>query len=123
MADHLIPPKDVSCADQSRRVRVFWREMGLSNFLKGGRVSEGGFQVLTETMVLEITDEGVEVADEDDKRRTLGADTVVLAVGLKSDNKLPEMLGDTGAEVYPIGDCTEARKVINAICEDTVSLP
>lgn len=90
--------------------------MGLSNFLEGGRVSEAWFQVLTETRVLEIT-------DEDDKRRTLGAGTVVLAVGLKSDNELLEMLGDTGAEVYPIGDCTEARKVINAICEDTVSLP
>lgn len=51
MADHWIPPKDVSCAEQSRRVRVFCREMGLSHFLEGGRVSEGGFQVLTETMV------------------------------------------------------------------------
>ena len=38
VADHFIPPKDVSCAEQSRRVRVFCREMGLSNFLEVGRV-------------------------------------------------------------------------------------
>ena len=38
VADHFIPPKDVSCAEQSRRVRVFCREMGLQNFLEVGRV-------------------------------------------------------------------------------------
>ncbi len=117
MADHLIPPKDVWCAEQSRSVRAFCGEMGSSHFLEGGWVSEAGFQVLTETTVLGITDEGVEVADQDDKRRTMGADTVVLAVGLKSDNELLELSGDTGAEVYPIGDCTEPRKVISAICK------
>jgi 3-isopropylmalate/(R)-2-methylmalate dehydratase large subunit len=38
VADHFIPPKDISCAQQSRRVRLFSREMGLSNFLEVGRV-------------------------------------------------------------------------------------
>lgn len=38
IADHFIPPKDVACAEQSRRVRLFSREMGLSNFLEVGRV-------------------------------------------------------------------------------------
>jgi 3-isopropylmalate/(R)-2-methylmalate dehydratase large subunit len=38
VADHFIPPKDVSCAEQSRRVRLFSREMGLTNFLEVGRV-------------------------------------------------------------------------------------
>lgn len=38
VADHFVPPKDVSCANQSRRVRLFAREMGLTNFLEVGRV-------------------------------------------------------------------------------------
>ncbi len=38
VADHFIPPKDISCAQQSRRVRLFSREMELSNFLEVGRV-------------------------------------------------------------------------------------
>ncbi len=38
VADHFPPPKDVSCSEQVRRVRLFSREMGLSNFLEVGRV-------------------------------------------------------------------------------------
>jgi 3-isopropylmalate/(R)-2-methylmalate dehydratase large subunit len=38
VADHFIPPKDVSCSEQSRRVRLFSREMGLANFFEVGRV-------------------------------------------------------------------------------------
>jgi 3-isopropylmalate/(R)-2-methylmalate dehydratase large subunit len=38
VADHFTPPKDVSCSQQVRRVRLFSREMGLSNFLEVGRV-------------------------------------------------------------------------------------
>jgi 3-isopropylmalate/(R)-2-methylmalate dehydratase large subunit len=38
VADHFIPPKDISCAQQFRNVRLFFREMGLSNFLDVGRV-------------------------------------------------------------------------------------
>ncbi|MFH1672074.1 MAG: 3-isopropylmalate dehydratase large subunit [Pseudomonadota bacterium] len=38
VADHFIPPKDIACAEQSRRVRVFSREMGLPNFFEVGRV-------------------------------------------------------------------------------------
>jgi 3-isopropylmalate/(R)-2-methylmalate dehydratase large subunit len=38
VADHFIPPKDISCAQQSRRVRLFSREMELANFLEVGRV-------------------------------------------------------------------------------------
>ena len=38
IADHFIPPKDVACAEQSKRVRLFSREVGLSTFLEVGRV-------------------------------------------------------------------------------------
>jgi hypothetical protein len=45
------------------------------------------------------------------------ADTIVLALGLKPNNGLVEGLAGKTSEVYPIGDCTEPRKVINAIWE------
>ena len=38
VADHFVPPKDVACAEQSRRVRLFSREMGLADFFEVGRV-------------------------------------------------------------------------------------
>ena len=74
-------------------------------------------EILTETKVLEITDEGITIADKHGKRSTLEADTVVLAVGLKPNEKLLKSLTDKVPEVYAIGDCVEPRIVINAIWE------
>jgi len=74
-------------------------------------------EILTNTNVLEITDEGIAIADKDGKRSTLEADTVVLAVGLKPNERLFEALNKKMLEVYNIGDCVEPRKVINAIWE------
>lgn len=37
VVDHFVPPKDVACAEQSKRVRLFSREMGLARFFEVGR--------------------------------------------------------------------------------------
>jgi len=74
-------------------------------------------RILTGANPLEITDEGVTIADKDGKRNTLKADTVVLALGLKPNRRLEETLRDKVPEIYAIGDCVEPRKVINAIWE------
>ncbi|MFC1987976.1 hypothetical protein ACFLVH_05490 [Chloroflexota bacterium] len=42
---------------------------------------------------------------------------MVLAVGLKAEEKLSGALADKVSEVYTIGDCVEPRKVINAMWE------
>ena len=73
--------------------------------------------ILAETGTLEIADEGAIVVGKDGKRRLLEADTVVLAVGAKSNRNLFEALKDSELEVYAIGDCVELRKVVNAIWE------
>ena len=44
-------------------------------------------------------------------------ETVVLAVGMKSSMELLEGLKDQIPEVYPIDDCIEPRRLINAIWE------
>ena len=80
-------------------------------------LSDAGVEILTETRVLEITGEGVGVAGKDGKKRTLVADTVMLAVGLRAEDELVEQVGEGVPEVYAIGDCREPRKVINAIWE------
>jgi len=74
-------------------------------------------QILTETKFLEITDKGIAIADKYGKRSTLEADTIVLAMGLRSNEGLLDALRDKVPEVYAIGDCVEPRKVINAIWE------
>ncbi|MFC1966782.1 FAD-dependent oxidoreductase, partial [Chloroflexota bacterium] len=80
-------------------------------------LSEAKVKILTKTMISEITDKGITVTDECGDRSTLKADTVVLAVGLKSNNHLLKALMDKVPAVYAIGDCVEPRKVINAIWE------
>ena len=59
----------------------------------------------------------ITVTDSHNKARTLKADTIVLAVGLKSNNSLVKLLRNSVPEVYPIGDCVEPRRIINAIWE------
>jgi len=80
-------------------------------------LADADVNILTETKCLEIRDNGITIADKYGKRSTLEADTVVLAVGLKSNDGLLEALKDKIHEVYAIGDCVEPRKVINAIWE------
>jgi len=73
-------------------------------------------KVLTNTEVVEITDDGPVVIDKMGERSTLKADTIVLAVGMKpNDNGLAEALQGKVPEVYPIGDCVKTGKVIDAI--------
>ena len=74
-------------------------------------------QILTETKFLEITGNGITIADKYGKRSTLDADTIVLAMGLRSNEGLLDALRDKVPEVYAIGDCVAPRKVINAIWE------
>ena len=74
-------------------------------------------EILTGARCLEITDKGMAITHKGDNNSTLEADTIVLAVGLKPNNGLLDMLRDRVPEVYSIGDCVEPRKVIDAIWE------
>ena len=80
-------------------------------------LGDADVKILTETRVLQITDESIKVADVCDRESTLEVNTIVLALGLKPDNKLYDTLKGQVVEVYSIGDCKEPRKVINAIWE------
>ena len=77
---------------------------------------DANIEILTSTKVLEITDDGIIIADKYGERK-IKADTVVLAVGFKPDRSLSETLNGQIPEVYEVGDCAEPRKVIDAIWE------
>jgi 2-enoate reductase len=81
------------------------------------RLSEAKIKILTGTRVLEITKEGVIVDSKSTGRNTMTADTVVIAVGMKSNIELQNALGDQISDVRVIGDCVEPRRVVNAIWE------
>ncbi|MFC1981739.1 FAD-dependent oxidoreductase, partial [Chloroflexota bacterium] len=72
-------------------------------------------RVITSATMLEIMDNGALISDKAGKCSTVEADTVLLACGFKPNRKLYEALKNRVPELYPIGDCVEPRKVINAI--------
>jgi 2-enoate reductase len=81
------------------------------------KLDKAKVKILTYTHVLEVTDDGIVIANEQIKKNTFEADTIVLAVGLEPNRELLEALQDRLPEVYTIGDCVDSRKVIDAIWE------
>jgi 2-enoate reductase len=78
---------------------------------------KGEVEVLTDTTLLEIDDDGVIVDGKPEGKRKLEADSVVLAMGMKPRKKLEQALEGKVAEVRAIGNCAEGRKVIDAMWE------
>jgi 2-enoate reductase len=86
-----------------------------AHFLK--LLADNGVEVLTDTEVMEVMGGGVTISGKDGKGGEVRADTVVLAIGLKSEDKLSVALTDRVSQVYLIGDVVKPRKVINAMWE------
>jgi 2,4-dienoyl-CoA reductase (NADPH2) len=77
---------------------------------------ELGISMVSSAKVERITDKGVMVKI-DGENKLIEADTVVIAVGHRSNNKLLEELKAKAPEVYGIGDCVEPRTALEAIRE------
>lgn len=75
-----------------------------------------GVEMIKNTPVKEILADGV-IFERDGKDQKVEADSVVIAVGSRSENALYEKLKDKGREVYLIGDSKEPRKILEAIQE------
>ncbi|UCG63581.1 MAG: FAD-dependent oxidoreductase, partial [Deltaproteobacteria bacterium] len=71
--------------------------------------------MLTNAHVQEITNEAVIIVDRASSRKTIIADTVVLALGLKSNDELGKLLEGKVAHMYTIGDCREPRNIMGAV--------
>ncbi len=77
---------------------------------------EMGVQMVLHSPVSEIRETGVYVTYQG-LPLFLKADTVVLAVGSRPENKLAEQLKGMAPEIYTIGDCVEPRTAIYATQE------
>ena len=74
-----------------------------------------GARVLTACRVRQITAKGVLCDIETAGSEFIEVDTVVLAMGMTSDQDLADQLADSDSVVYQIGDCREPRNVLNAV--------
>ena len=69
------------------------------------QLAKYGVEILTSTQVEKITQAGVEVATGEGAKRSLPADTVIIAAGAKPNKKVQEELQGLAREVYLAGDC------------------
>jgi 2-enoate reductase len=72
-------------------------------------------EVMTNFSLFEVTDKGAVVVNKDSSRETLLADTVIIAVGLESEQGIYRLLQGNITSLYLIGDAREAKNIMNAI--------
>ena len=90
---------------------------GCNRFYKGAvseqiRLNQVG--ICTDTVVREITDEGVVCVDKN-KEFILPADSVVYAAGFRTPEKLVDELSDLVEDTYVIGDCGKVGQIYQAM--------
>jgi 2-enoate reductase len=70
--------------------------------------------ILTGADIREITGEGI-IVKSGGPEKTIKADTVVIATGLKPDDELYKTLKGQFSNVYIVGDSREPRNIMGAI--------
>ena len=65
--------------------------------------------------MLEVTDEGALLINNKFGKSEVKADTVVLAVGFKSERELFYKMNGKIADLYIVGDANNAANIMNAI--------
>ncbi len=101
-------PKPISrynSLNSSGNLRPIW----LSRFSKSA--------MLTGVKCEEIADGGLVFTEKGGERRTIGADTIVLAAGSRPNAQLLEALNKRGYKTYVAGDCVKPRGISDAIYE------
>jgi 2-enoate reductase len=79
-------------------------------------LSEKSVKIMTGVKILEIADQNV-LIENAGRKEVLEADTVVMAIGLKSETTLIDGLKNANFPVHCIGGCITPRKIQSAIWE------
>jgi 2,4-dienoyl-CoA reductase-like NADH-dependent reductase (Old Yellow Enzyme family)/thioredoxin reductase len=91
--------------------------VGHLQYFLNQRLKEKKVQVITSTKVLRCEPSGVWVEDSRGQRKLEGLDSIVTAVGAKSNNALALSLKGKGPEIFVVGDATQPREVLEALVE------
>ncbi len=76
-----------------------------------------GVTLRTGTRLVEITPDAVIVETDSGRRESLPADTVILAVGVRPENRLASDLAGSGIRVITLGDARQPRRLQDAVRE------
>jgi len=80
-----------------------------------GVLTKCGVSIMTDTKVEEITEGGLIVSDKKGNKKTINADTIVLAIGRKPNTELFQRLKGLGINVYLIGDAIQPGVITEAM--------
>ncbi|MHC6178665.1 oxidoreductase [Clostridium sp. JNZ X4-2] len=72
-------------------------------------------KTITGNSLLEVTDDGAVLIDSEFKKQNVPADTVVIAIGFKSDRELYDKLNGKMADLYIVGDAYQTANIMDAI--------
>ena len=84
------------------------------------KLNELQVNIMTETKVARVEENGVRVIDRDNKEHFLETQSIVLAIGYREDGRLYDQIKSLGYEAHQIGDCVEPRNAKSAIYEGAV---
>jgi 2,4-dienoyl-CoA reductase (NADPH2) len=76
-----------------------------------------GVAIITQVKNMEITDKGVSFTNKEGDEKFIEADSVVPTAPLTANNGLFKSLEGKAPEIYAIGDCQEARMIVDAIAD------
>lgn len=80
----------------------------------GGKVEEYGITVLTGSKVLAFTDKGVRIENKDGEAE-IAADTIILAIGTRSNAGIAKSILDKYTNAQSIGDCVKVGQIGEAV--------
>ena len=81
------------------------------------RISTLPIAILTNTRCSEIKADGITVCGKDNTERSIAADTVVLALGVRPNNALFQELHARGVETHMAGDCWHPAMIARAVSD------
>ncbi|MBW1642586.1 MAG: FAD-dependent oxidoreductase, partial [Deltaproteobacteria bacterium] len=93
---------------------------GSHRWVNKQNLNRHNIQMLTKAECLEIDEKGV-VVSEDGQKRTIEADTVVIAAGYLPRNTLFTQLKEKVGDIVQIGDANGPRTCLEAIYEGSVA--
>lgn len=109
--------KDITIVEMLSKIG---KDVGRTSFwIIKKRLESNGVKTITKAKVEEITDKGIKI-NKNGTQELLEADTIVFAVGSRSNNRLFEDLQGEIQDLYAIGDCKETRKALDSIYEGSV---
>ncbi len=116
--DEILKGKDVTIVEALDTIMAAGAAAPLPNLMMmQAEFADKGVNLITNTRVSEILDDGVVVDCPDGTKKTIKADTVVNALGFKPVNGLAEELKDFAKAVCTVGDANSPANILQAIAE------